>query len=141
MNSDRFSWRYFRREEDEVTLPYLLAVLRLSKFWGIRKGIKHAIRALNHRSDFQPFLKMNYALKYDIEEWIEPAFRQIVNHSRIHYRRAKIDTMGVDTFRLIMRTRIDTIQYRLSMAYTVPDMVQSKECMDSYRCQQDWEFL
>ena len=52
-----FAYTFESRDEDDVSLEYLLAILRLSKLWSITKGVNYSIRLLTTRSDFDPCCK------------------------------------------------------------------------------------
>ena len=131
--------RKFRRNDDDQSIEYLLSILKLSHLWIIDIGQQYAIKYLSYRPDFDVCLKMNLARKYDIEEWIAPAFRALVRQDLNDFSMADIATMGFDTYTIVSRTKERIAKERLYSAYTCPEPQKAQSCKDHTGCIQEWQ--
>ena len=84
-------------------LDYFLAILKLSMLWDIERGRIYAIYGLGKRQDLDPCLKMYLAKKYDIDEWIAPTFRALIERNLDDYVAEDVDMVGSDVFLIIVQ--------------------------------------
>ena len=54
-------------------------MLKLGDFYQAPTLVDYAIHALEQHSAFSPLLRLHLARSYGVHQWIEPAFRQLIN--------------------------------------------------------------
>ncbi|EIM91966.1 uncharacterized protein STEHIDRAFT_151319 [Stereum hirsutum FP-91666 SS1] len=59
--------------QGELSLEYLLSILKMSHFYLIDDGFRYALDALDKHPGLTAPLRMSLALQYNHHDWIEPA--------------------------------------------------------------------
>ena len=110
--------------------------------WNIEIARNQAIKQLSKCPELAPCVKMELARKYDIEQWIGPAFNGLMNRDLNSYTWDEIETMGFDVYVIVSQTRERIAQERLYVAYVCPDTRRAQQCEleEHEACIKDWKF-
>ncbi|KAI0054651.1 hypothetical protein BV25DRAFT_1833563 [Artomyces pyxidatus] len=125
-------------EQKPPTLPYLIAVLKLSDLWDIQDGREYAIPQLELQRDFNNFLKLSCAVKYHVDHWVADSFRSLLLLDLDEYQPGQIDELGLRVYTALSFVRFKLDKFRRSLSYGDPPFSQSVACMTPKRCQAAW---
>ncbi|KAJ6467475.1 hypothetical protein DFH09DRAFT_1482998 [Mycena vulgaris] len=133
----------FLYDQDEVPMPtplqYYFSVLHLSKMWRIPSGIKYAIAELPGHPDFTPAIQIRLSRQYDIKDWADPAFRNLIDRPLSQITLADAEHMGVVAYYKLVQVKCKLSEYKLGMAFNPPDIHHSFGCLDEPACERLWE--
>ena len=100
---------------------------------------KRAIRFLSQRADLEPPYKIHLAKKYDIDEWIGPAFFSLMDTNLVNFTLGDIDVMGTDIYQAIIHTTLCLFNEKLHVAYHCPAAQRAEGCKRHDLCAAEWE--
>jgi hypothetical protein len=125
---------------DEVKTPsfeFLVSVLRLSLMWMVSSGYRYAVKELTRHPDFTPSRQMQLAQQHRIDEWLEPAFRELVKKHA--FTLDDVEQMGLFAYWVLTNTQRDIRNHVRSIAYYTPDVVHGFDCSTPLLCKAAWE--
>ena len=110
--------------------------------WNIGIGRNQAIKQLSKCPDLTPCVKMDLARKYDIEQWIGPAFNELMDRELNSFTWEEIETMGFDIYVAISQIGERIAKERLYVAYVCPETRKAQQCEfeEHQACIEDWKF-
>ncbi|KAJ7807164.1 hypothetical protein B0H13DRAFT_2422068 [Mycena leptocephala] len=121
------------------TNEFLVSVLALSTFFGIDDGVSHAIAEFTRPGNkFDAALQFQLARCYRVDDWIEPAFRKLVELSIDSITMDHMDQIGPDGFFQLIKTKEELLTVRRQFAFHVPPVVNHGECENPAYCGVAW---
>ncbi|KAJ7465666.1 hypothetical protein FB451DRAFT_1402676 [Mycena latifolia] len=135
----------FLYDQDEVPVPtplqYYFSVLHLSKLWRIPSGIKYTILHLPSHPDFTPAIQIRLSRQYDITDWADPAFRNLVQRPLSQITLSDAEHMGVVAYYKLVQVKCKLEEHKVGLAFNPPDVYHSFSCMDENECSRLWEWF
>jgi hypothetical protein len=128
---------------DEVVAPslqYLVAVLKLSKFFAIGSGCSHAIRHLPKHPEFTPVLQLQLARQFDIMAWVDPAFRELVARPLKTITAVDAEQIGLIAYHTLVQTQGELREHALSIAFNPPPVIIGWACPNENACEKAWDW-
>jgi hypothetical protein len=125
---------------DEVRTPsfqFLVSILRLSLMWLVSSGYQYAIKELSRHPNFTPSRQMQLAQEHHIDEWVEPAFRELVKKHA--FTLDDVEQMGLFAYWMLTKTQREIRDHVRSIAYYPPDVVHGYDCGTPLLCTAAWE--
>ncbi|KIJ34739.1 hypothetical protein M422DRAFT_51824 [Sphaerobolus stellatus SS14] len=123
-------------------LEQLIAVLSLGSRFDMSKAKDWAIYHLSTRVDVHPAQMLELAQSYNVDKWVEPAFRSLVQH-----RLSSLDTgntmrLGLRRFAGLAKLKELISNAKLSLAFGGKQFFTSNTfCQDSNQCRRSWETI
>ncbi|KIJ37157.1 hypothetical protein M422DRAFT_50615 [Sphaerobolus stellatus SS14] len=123
-------------------LGQLIAVLSLGARFDMTKAKDWAVYHLNTRIDVHPAQMLELAQSYNVNKWVEPAFRCLIQH-----RLSSLDTtntmrLGLRRFAGLAKLRELIFNTRLSLAFSGNQFIANNTlCHDSNQCRRNWETI
>lgn len=111
--------------------------MRLSTLWVLHVGRNFAFEALPKHLDFTPFLQLQLAREFQIKEWVEPAFRNLINQPLETISPRQATQMGDVPYYVLSQTKQLIDSHLRNIAFTPPP-VESFICSTLGRCEQAW---
>lgn len=109
-----------RRPENKQPLEFYFALLRLGSIWNHAWCREYAIARLSEHQDLHLPKKVNLALKYSVEEWIKPAFRELCHVPVTHLTKEDVALLGSDFFYDLVLTQRRLEDSKRCVAYSEP---------------------
>ncbi|KAJ7743024.1 hypothetical protein DFH07DRAFT_750034, partial [Mycena maculata] len=133
------TYLYTGPSDHPKTNEFLVSVLSLSTFYQIRDGRDHAISQLTHPGKkFHPALQFHLARCYRIDEWIEPAFRQLVEMPIQSLDMTHLEQIGPHGFFHLVQTKEKLLQVRQQLAFHIPPTITHSESHTPAYCTRAW---
>ena len=129
---------FIRFTSTERSVEYLTAILKLGEFYQAPKLVDYAIHTLEQHSAFSPHLRLNLAQRYGVSQWIEPAFRQLIDAPLLALSDDHISQLGFRVFVLLARTHARIVYHRQTCAVRAPPVVHDAGCLDEKDCAKAW---
>jgi len=123
----------------ERSVEYLSAILKLGEFYQAPKLVEYAIHTLEQHSTFSPQLRLSLARNYGVSQWIEPAFRQLIDLPLLSLSDSDISQIGFEVFVLLSRTHTRIVYHRQTCAVRAPPAIHDLGCLDVKGCSKAWE--
>ena len=121
------------------TIEFLVSVLALSTFFGIDDGIGHTVAQFTCLGKaFHPALQFQLARSYRIDDWIEPAFQELVKTPIESLTIDHVDQIGPHGFFQLVQTKEKLLTVRREMAFHVPPTVNDGACHTPFKCSTAW---
>jgi hypothetical protein len=128
----------FRITDDDLTPDLLVSVLKLSAFFQIEDGRKFAIARLPVLTGFHPAEQLALAILYDVEAWIEPAFRLLIDTPCDDLNYTHIGRLGLRVYHIITKTKCKIDEHHRTLAFCPPDAVHGIDCFSPNFCSDSW---
>ncbi|EPQ55755.1 hypothetical protein GLOTRDRAFT_93318 [Gloeophyllum trabeum ATCC 11539] len=129
---------YLRRHDDGVKQEDLIAILKLSTMWEIQDGREYAIRRLPELIRGNAPLQFYLARTYDIVDWVEPAFRELLNTPIQTITKEMAHEIGPEAFYVLTHTSAQISEHRLLLAFFPSDPVINPVCPTPALCASSW---
>jgi hypothetical protein len=113
-------------------------VLKLGEFYQAPVLVDYAIHALEQHSAFGPLLRLHLARSYGVRQWLEPAFRQLINIPLLSFSENEIAQLGLQVFALLARTHNRIVLHRQTCAVIAPPVIHDSGCLDTEDCAKAW---
>ncbi|KAJ7185056.1 hypothetical protein C8R46DRAFT_882396 [Mycena filopes] len=122
------------------TNAFLISVLFLSTFYGIEDGITSAATEFERRPEtvFHPALKFQLARCYRVDQWIDPAFRKLVEIPIQEISMEHMEQIGPYGFFHLVQTKEKLLTVRREMAFHIPPAVNYVHCETPGFCGYAW---
>ncbi|KAJ7096207.1 hypothetical protein C8R44DRAFT_889917 [Mycena epipterygia] len=98
-----------------------------------------AIGGLDKHDEFDPFLRLDLAIQYKIQHWVEPAFRTVLLTPLESLSNSQIDLLGFTVYIILATCHSKTTKHRILCSLTAPPVVHSSSCLDYDRRRNSWE--
>ena len=122
------------------TVEGLAALLNLGTFLEFPRAKNYALQQLNALPTWSPFLKLYLALRNDISEWAQAAFRHIVlNVSLDEITLNNVVCIGGPTYWAIVRAKNEIIEHRRLLAFDWPEAIHTPTCNSHTACGIAWK--
>ncbi|KAJ7731738.1 hypothetical protein B0H16DRAFT_1733098 [Mycena metata] len=106
------------------TEAFLVSVMKLSAMFEIADGMHYTIREFTLRGDgVHPALQFELARCFDIDDWLEPAFRRLMKMSIIDLDSSHVAQIGHSGFYWLARLKTQVQELRTKIAFHVPPIV------------------
>lgn len=110
----------------------------MSVFLEISDGEEFALAQLPKLPEFTPAIQLYLARLYRIDEWVEPAFRQLITIPVTQLRIIDTQWIGLSFYHILMKTKANIDDHRRSIAFFVPDTVNDPLCGSRNTCSKSW---
>ncbi|KAJ7254471.1 hypothetical protein C8J57DRAFT_1518603 [Mycena rebaudengoi] len=143
VNVDFRNLLIFLYDHDEVsnpTLPYLISVLKLSKFLRIPTGVTYAVNCLPTHPDFTPATQLQLARQYEIQDWVDPAFRALIERRLSDISLADAEQIGLAAYHKLVQVKCLLADEMSGLAFNAPEVKHCSACLDEPRCSRLWEW-
>jgi hypothetical protein len=133
MNDVTFSCSTNHFQED-----FIVSVLEVSNFLDIPDGKEWAIKELPGLATFSPILQLELAWKYRIDQWIEPAFRALMNIALQDINIDEAARIGLPFYNILVRTKFQIEDHRRTIAFVAPTVNKHFMCDTPSMCPHAW---
>ncbi|EPQ57570.1 hypothetical protein GLOTRDRAFT_127923 [Gloeophyllum trabeum ATCC 11539] len=116
----------------------LIAILKLSHMWEITDAHNYAIQMLNKSTVSNPALRFHLGCTYQVYDWIEPAFRELMSMPVHAITRPMAHLIGPNAFYAIANTHAQIAEHRLVLAFYPSPYIEDVSCFTSEQCRQAW---
>ena len=113
-------------------------MLKLSAFFDIPQGFQHAIAELTWLLPVDS-LMLQLSHMYWVDQWVQPAFRQLLSCSLASITHVEAQWMGLDFFYILSHTKAVIEENHCAVAYTELRLVQFNACTTHSQCTAIWE--
>lgn len=113
-------------------------MLKLSTFYIVDSGRQYSLFYLSDHPDMGPALQLHLATKYQIEDWVGIAFRNLMSKSILDLNRVDEELLGHEAFRTLVRTKAVVSLHRSKLAFGPAKAVHSTDCIDNSDCGKVW---
>ncbi|KAJ6490999.1 hypothetical protein C8R45DRAFT_1096533 [Mycena sanguinolenta] len=121
------------------TNEFLVSVMRMSAFFDMPDGIKHAKTELTRRGDcIHPAVKFELARCFRIDEWIDSTFRRLMNMPLGDFTASQAAQIGHFGYYWLTNTKAKIAELRANIAFNVPPIVNSSSCVTQWDCAYAW---
>jgi hypothetical protein len=120
------------------SIPFLVAVLRLSIRWLLSVGHDFAFETLPGHTDFTPFLQLQLAHEFRIREWVEPAFRSLVKQPLEIISASQATQMGDIPYYILSQTKCLIDNHLRCISFTAPPVQSAFPCDSPEMCEDAW---
>ncbi|KAJ7108857.1 hypothetical protein C8R43DRAFT_1139913 [Mycena crocata] len=121
------------------TEEFLISVLSLSTFLEIADGRHYTINEfVKLGSAFHPALQFRLARTYRVDEWIEPAFRKLVEMPIASITMEHMVQIGSWGFFQLVQTKENVLTVRRQLAFHIPPIVNAGDCDTPAYCTVAW---
>ncbi|KAJ7646153.1 hypothetical protein B0H17DRAFT_959255, partial [Mycena rosella] len=118
---------------------FLVSVLTLSTFYGIKDGQKHAIAQFTQLGNtFHPALQLQLARNHRVNIWIEPAFRKLVEMLIESLTMEHIEQIGLAGFFQLIQTKEKLLNVQRKIAFHIPPIINDGNCDTPGFCSHAW---
>ncbi|KAJ7727443.1 hypothetical protein DFH07DRAFT_999985 [Mycena maculata] len=118
---------------------FLVSVMKLSAFFDIADGIEFTTREFVRRGDdLHPALQFELARCFQIDEWIEPAFRRLMELDLLSLDAFQVSQIGHMGYFWLTQTKAKVQNLRKQIAFHVPPLVNSDTCDTPGTCMYSW---
>lgn len=125
------------QQEAEPSIPYLVALMKMSGFFEVPDARSFAIKNLERHAEFSPALQLQLARQYDVAQWLEPAFRALVWTPLKKITVEDAATIGGTAYYVLSQTKVRIDDLIRAIAYCPPPLVPGF-CDDPERCELHW---
>ncbi|KAJ6470975.1 hypothetical protein C8R45DRAFT_937130 [Mycena sanguinolenta] len=111
------------------TDDFLGSVLKISTFFEIEDGIAHAIQVFElqgHR--FDAALQFELARHYRVDQWIDPAFRKLMELPLKDLDLLLMDRIGPAGYVWLVKAKAESEQHRWQSTFNAPPIVNDPGC-------------
>ncbi|KAI0697420.1 hypothetical protein C8T65DRAFT_743210 [Cerioporus squamosus] len=121
-------------------LQKLVDVLKVSTQWEVDDGRTWAIHHLEHTENVPASLRLRLALRYEVPQWVEPAFRDLVFNVPVsHLKRDDLASIGYPVYALITKVKEAIDRERRVLAHLPPELnTHDPTCANNARCAMIW---
>jgi len=124
---------------EENHQEYLISVLKMSAFFDIREGFQYAVAELNRLTPLSPAHKLQLGRQYRVDQWITPAFQDLMSRPLSSITRVEASQMGLDFFYLLAHTKTKIEENYRAIAFTEPSFMPSVDCEAPAQCTVIWK--
>ncbi|KAF8133094.1 hypothetical protein K438DRAFT_1704178 [Mycena galopus ATCC 62051] len=118
---------------------FFISVMRLSSFFEIQDGMEYAKAELERRGNcIHPAVQFELARSFRIDEWIEPAFRRLLDMPIVQLSSTHALQIGHFGYFWLTQTKAKMIELRTHLAFNVPPVVNSARCKTKVTCGLSW---
>lgn len=117
----------------------LTAILKLATFYEMEAERNWAIHHITKDTFIDAATKIDLARKYNVPEWVRPAFQELIYVRPIKLQKEVVNTLGLYTYDVLMKVQ-DLIRLeRDSLAISAPTVVEHDSCKTHHRCVAAWK--
>ncbi|KAJ7457472.1 hypothetical protein FB451DRAFT_1509776 [Mycena latifolia] len=133
----RSEWDFLGNSEEKERI--CIHLLKLSDMWQIEAGKKFAIKTLQDMV-LPPSQRLELAGKYNINDWVDPAVREIFDHKVADITNADICAMGWMVYSKLVKAKEKLEEETRRTAMVAPAIAKdpSWECQNHNSCQSVW---
>lgn len=117
----------------------LVSLLKLGTFLEMTSERKFAIHYITEDSFISPAKKIELARKFNVPQWIKPAFVALAYRTPLQITDEDIDLLGLTTYAILTKTHARIIRQRTLLSLAAPPMVHSEMCPSRYSCEAGWK--
>ncbi|TDL30239.1 hypothetical protein BD410DRAFT_710334 [Rickenella mellea] len=118
---------------------FLVALIKLSTLYDIEDGREYAIAQFPTSPTWRPALQLHIARSYRVEDWIEPAFRQLIANPTISMPWCDAELLGLPTYHLVVQTITKVEAQQKLLAFYPAEMKEWIFCTTPENCTSCWE--
>ncbi|KAJ7170390.1 hypothetical protein C8R43DRAFT_1152947 [Mycena crocata] len=125
---------------DMLTRPvaFWKKAIEMADFFDAQMVKDIAIRWLDENKGFDPFLRLELAMKYCITHWLDIGFRAIVHTHLPDLSSKQINMLGFSAYIILAETQAKIHKHRTLCALTVPPVEHHKYCSGNDSCNKAW---
>ncbi|OBZ77043.1 hypothetical protein A0H81_03756 [Grifola frondosa] len=130
-----------RWQSPPYPLDFLIAILKLTSQWDMAKGREFAVYHLKQvETDMPPALRLKLARVYDLDDWLLPAFHELVLTPLSKLTPNDKRWLGWTAYDLIARAHEQAEALRKTLALVPPPMddLRSPKCIGHNECIRVW---
>jgi hypothetical protein len=109
--------------------------------WRIPSGIRYATTQLPSHPDFTPAIQIQLSRQYDINDWVDPAFRDLIQRPLSQITVSDAEHMGVVAYHKLVQVKCKMAEHKVGLAFNPPDVHHSFSCLDENECSRLWEWF
>ena len=109
--------------------------------WRIPSGIRYATTQLPSHPDFTPAIQIQLSRQYDIQDWVDPAFRDLIQRPLNQITVSDAEHMGVVAYHKLVQVKCKLAEHKVGLAFNPPDVHHSFSCRDENACSRLWEWF
>jgi hypothetical protein len=111
----------------------------MSDIFEIDDGKKYALSRLENHPDLDLCTKLQLCHKFNLESWLEPAFRELMCRDVQDVTHIEAETLPMRVFFTFAQVKNDIINHRLGLAYSAPPIIIAADCSSACKCTIGWE--
>ncbi|KAF8998157.1 hypothetical protein BDQ17DRAFT_1309371 [Cyathus striatus] len=118
-------------------VEYWADVLRIADLYMVERAQEEARQEIQTRVRYlkeKPALVMSLALRFDLRDWYNYAFRAFLQESMLNISRADAEKIGMGCVLAIFKTHALIQEYRQSFAFIPPKVHHAPHCRDRQGC-------
>ncbi|KAJ7833969.1 hypothetical protein B0H14DRAFT_2166569, partial [Mycena olivaceomarginata] len=125
--------------EHPKTVEFFISVLQLSTFFQLDDGVAYAITEFERKGDkFDPPLQFQLARMFRVDQWIEPAFRSLMDLPDSSLTLRKLGQIGETGCYHLIRTKDKIRRIRARLAFGTPKLRPFRDCDTPGSCEYHW---
>ncbi|KAF8980824.1 hypothetical protein BDQ17DRAFT_1182714, partial [Cyathus striatus] len=120
---------------------FLVAILNLSTYLFINDGVKYSIDAFEKLKDafcLVPWMKL--ACNYRVNQWVAPAFCELVTCPLNSFSLDDFFHLGPFVFHMLVLTNTKIGTQQGAIVYCSPPLVTDPSCQTLFNCTAAWEY-
>lgn len=129
-------WHTWSDKVKSASLPFLIAILRLSMQWLFPIGCDFALKTLPSHLEFTPFLHLQLAHKFQIWEWVEPAFCTPINQPLESICLIQETQMGNMPYYILSQMKWLIDAHLHGFAFMPPPVLSEFPCISPEMCEE-----
>jgi hypothetical protein len=126
-------------DEQTRSISFLTAVLKMSEFFVIEDAKKYTLAHLEHHPDLGLAIKLQLCHHFNLMDWLEPAFRQLMGCRVQDVTDNEVDRLPIRVYHVFVKAKSDITNHRLSLAYSAPLIIIAINCDSACACTIGWE--
>ena len=124
--------------EQKPDLETACAILKISHFLAVNKGIAYAKHYLDENDDLPSVERLKLGFNYAFADWIKKAFDDLMSLPINDFSEEEEKTIGWVAYRALAKAQAKVLDARLNLAVRVPDVNHCNWCSDHNYCQSEW---
>ncbi|KZT18954.1 hypothetical protein NEOLEDRAFT_1046430, partial [Neolentinus lepideus HHB14362 ss-1] len=120
------------------SLKNLIVILKLSTMLEIDDGWNFAINELQKDPGLSPALQFHLGCAHHVIEWVEPAFRVLMEMPFSEITEEMAHLMGPDAFYILSQTHARIRNHKTILAFYPSDPITSIRCFRPGKCSEAW---
>ncbi|KAJ6498201.1 hypothetical protein DFH09DRAFT_1052157 [Mycena vulgaris] len=133
------SYLYSGPSTHPKTEEFFVSVMKLAAMFEIPDGIEHTKNELARLDPpVHPALQFELARCFRIDEWVEPAFRRLMDTDLVSLDSFEVAQIGHHGYFWLTRTKAKIQALRVNIAFNVPPIINISTCDTPGTCMYSW---
>lgn len=126
------------RRIGDHSLDFLSSLLKMSDFFMIDDARHYALTHLRNHPEFEVTLKLQFCQRYKLEDWLEPAFRELMKCQLADISGEGADRIPRRIYHTYVTAKHEINCHRLSLGFEAPPAINDPQCNTPATCCYHW---